>query len=213
VNTPWQSSRHGRGLLLLRGEPDQVARWAARGLVASLVVPLPSWTAVVPAEPLSRAVPPYDDPLAVLAARPVSSRLRAAVGLFAVDGRAVVTVQGDGWRAVQRWVVWQPGRGAVRAPGLPPARPADLVGLAGASHRGATAAPAQVAEILRDGGGDALRLLGDLMSVLGLPGWSLLSGDRPAGSQLVEPAVRRVAGFNALVLDEARHRAEEEESP
>ena len=93
-------------------------------------------------------------------------------------------------------------------------RPAAAGGGGGAPPGGPPPAPARVAEILRDGGGDALRLLGDLMSVLGLPGWSLLSGDRPAGSQLVEPAVRRVAGFNALVLDEARHRAEqEEESP
>ena len=114
MSVPWQSARHGRGVLLLRGEPDQVARWAARGVVASHVVPLPSWTAVVPAEPVSRVLPPYDDALTVLASRPVAHRLRAAVGLFAIDGRAIVTVQGEAWRAVQRWLVWVPGRGVSR---------------------------------------------------------------------------------------------------
>ena len=58
-------------------------------VVASHVVPLPSWTAVVPAEPVSRALPPYDDALTVLASRPVAHRLRSAVGLFAIDGRAI----------------------------------------------------------------------------------------------------------------------------
>lgn len=209
---PWQSARHGRGVLLLRGEPEHVTRWAARGLVASRVVPLPSWTAVLPAEPSSRAQPPYDDALTVLASRPVAHRLRPAVGLFAIDGRAVVMVQGDGWRAVQRWLVWQPGRGATRAPGLHLARPGDLLTAAGAGSRGVGA---ELHALLREPRGDALGVLDELMSVLGLPGAALL-GDGPGRDQgeLVEPDHRVVARFDALMMEEARHRAElEEESP
>jgi hypothetical protein len=208
VNAPWQSARHGRGLLLLRGEPGQVARWAARGLVASQVVPLPGWTAVVPAEPASRARPPYDDALTVLASRPVAHRLRSALGLFAVDGRAVVTVQSEAWRAVQRWLVWQPGRGLVRTPDLTPARPGDLVA---AAHAGPRGAGPQVGELLRDPRGDALGLVDDLMAVLGLPGRELLHGGEPPAGQLVEPGGRGVAMFDALMSEEARHRAELEE--
>jgi hypothetical protein len=208
VSVPWQSARHGRGLLLLRGEPDQAARWASRGLLAARVVPFPNWTAVLPAEPSTRALPPYDDALTVLASRPVSHRLRASVGLFAVDGRAVVTVQKQGWRAVQRWVVWQPGRGVVRTPELTVARPADLVAAARAESRGVLA---EVAGLLRDPRGDALGLLADLMGALGLPGSGLLSVDRATDGEVVEPVERGIARFNALVLEDARHRAEQEE--
>jgi hypothetical protein len=196
-------------VLLLRGEPVQVARWAARGLVATRVVPLPSWTAVLPAEAGSRAQSPYDDALTVLASRPVAHRLRAAVGLFAIDGRAVVTVQGHGWRAVQRWLVWQPGRGATRAPGLQVARPGDLLAAAGAGTRGVGA---ELAALLRETRGDALEVLTDLMRVLGLPGDGLLAdGPRRDEGELVEPDHRVVARFDALMLEEARHRAEQEE--
>lgn len=197
-------------MLLLRGEPEQVARWVARGLVAAHVAPLPSWTAVVPAEQSSRALPPYDDALSVLASRPVAHRLRSAVGLFAIDGRALVMVQGNSWRAVQRWVVWQPGRGAFRAPGLQLARPGDLLAATGAGPRGAGA---ELTALLRQTSGDALGLLHELMAVLGLPGAALLTGDVEDGP-VVEPDDRAVARFEALVLEEARHRAEmEEESP
>ena len=79
-------------MLLLRGEPDAVAAWAQRGLVPVHILPLDGWTAVLPAGP-SRATPPYDDTLKALAGRPVASRLRCALGFFAVDGNAVITVQ------------------------------------------------------------------------------------------------------------------------
>jgi hypothetical protein len=211
VSVPWQSARHGRGVLLLRGEPEHVSRWAARGLVASRVVPLPSWTAVLPAEPASRALPPYDDALTVLASRPVAHRLRAAVGLFAIDGRAVVMVQGNGWRAVQRWLVWQPGRGATRAPGLRLARPPDLLAAAGANARGVGA---ELHALLREPRGDALGVLDELMSLLGLPGGALLADGSRHEGEVVEPDHRAVARFDALMMEEARHRAElEEESP
>ena len=69
--------------------------------------------------------------------------------------------------------------------------------------------------LLREPHGDALGVLDELMSVLGLPGAALL-GDGPGRDQdeLVEPDHRVVARFDALMMEEARHRAElEEESP
>lgn len=206
MDAPWRPAPGGRGLLLLRSEPDAVARWARRGTMTARVVALPRWTAVVPAEPMARTAAPYDDALSMLASRPVIGRLRPALGLFAVDGRAVVTVQTGGWRSVQRWLLWVPGQGTVRSKGLPPARPADLVAVAGAAAR---TSPREVADILGDHRGSALSVLYDLLTALGLPGAELLGGE-PAAGRVVEPADRGVAAFDRLTRDEARHRAEME---
>ena len=198
-------------MLLLRGEPDPVATWARRGLVPVHVVPLDGWTAVLPAGP-SRAMPPYDDTLKALAGRPVAARLRSAIGLFAVDGNAVVTVQPTGWRAIQRWFVWSPGQGVVRTRHLATGRPADLTAAAGI-HGGATRRG--VLDLLIDGGGGAHGVLGGLMALLSLPGSELLAGGQdPAASQesmLVEPSERHVARFERIVQDQALHRVELEE--
>ena len=198
-------------MLLLRGKQDAVATWASRGLVPVHVVPLEGWTAVLPAGP-SRAMPPYDDTIKALAGRPVASRLRSAIGLFAVDGNAVVTVHPYGWRAIQRWFVWSPGHGVVRPRHLAAGRPADLIAAAGtrdgAARRG-------VLNLLVDGGGDADGVLGDLMALLSLPGSDLLDGGQdPAasqGSRLVEPGERHVARFERIIDDQTRHRTELEE--
>jgi hypothetical protein len=96
----------------------------------------------------------------------------------------------------------------VRTPALRLARPVDLVGAAHATTRGVER---EVAGLLRESRGDAPTLLADLMGVLGLPGAGLLAGDGPPQGDLVEPRVRGVARFNAFVLEEARHRAEQEE--
>ena len=195
-------------MILLRGEPDAVATWAARGLVPVHVVPLDGWTAVLPAGP-SRAIPPYDDTLKALAGRPVASRLRSAIGLFAVDGNAVVTVHPSGWRAIQRWFVWSPGHGVVRPRRLAAGRPADLTAAAGTREGSARRA---VLDLLVDGGGDAHRVLGDLLALLSLPGSDLLEGGQdPAashGSILVEPSERHVARFERIVYDQALRRAD-----
>jgi hypothetical protein len=208
VTALWHSARQGRGMILLRGKPDAVQTWAERGLVPVHVVPLDGWTSVVPAGP-SRALPPYQDALKVLAGRPVASRLRSAIGLFAIDGKAVVTVHPSGWRAVQRWFFWSPGHGMVRLRQLAAGRPADLVAAAG-SHD--PSARHGVRELLVDGGGDAYGLLADLMKLLSLPGFDLLYGSRdPATAQasaLVEPGERQVARFDRLVSEQARYRAE-----
>lgn len=195
-------------MLLLRGRPEPVASWARRGLVPVRVIPLDGWTAVLPAGP-SRAMPPYDDTLETLAARPVASRLCSAIGLFAVDGKAVITVHPAGWRAIQRWFVWSPGDGLVRPRHLALGRPGDLVAAAGTHDEGARR---RVREVLVDGAGDAHSVLCNLLAVLSLPGADFLDGGRdPAtslDSTLVEPGEQHVAKFQKIVNDQARHRAE-----
>ncbi len=195
-------------MLLLRGEMEAVATWASHGLVPVHVVPLEGWTAVLPAGP-SRAMPPYDDTLKALAGRPIASRLRSAIGLFAVDGNAVVTVHPHGWRAIQRWFVWSPGQGVVRTRHLVAGRPADLTAAAGIREGSARRG---VLDQLVDGSGDAPGLLVHLLALLSLPGTDLLQGLRdPAashGSTLVEPSEGHVARFDRVVHDQTVHRAE-----
>lgn len=195
-------------MLLLRGKPEAVATWARRGLVPVHVVPLDGWTAVLPAGP-SQATSPYDDTLKTLAGRPIASRVRCAIGLFAVDGNAVVTVHKPGWRAVQKWFVWSPGHGVVRPRHLALGRPADLTSAAGTHGQ---AARRGVREVLVDGDGDAHGVLGQLLALLSLPGRQLFEQRQDpaavAGSTLVEPGEQHVARFERIVNDQARHRAE-----
>jgi hypothetical protein len=211
VAGPPPTGRRGQGLLLLRGHPDTVVRWAGRGLAAVHVVALPGWTAVVPVEGRTRSVAPYDDMVTALAARPVPRRLREAVGLFPVEGQALVTAQSSSWRAVRRCLAWQPGTGAVPVPGMPLAGPGHLAAAAGASP----AAAAAVRRVLGSRRAEAVSVLAELMEVLGLPGAGLLrSGSRPEGlrgGRLVEPPTAVVERFDTLILEEARHRAELEE--
>lgn len=198
-------------MLLLQGEPDSVATWARRGLMPVHVVPLDGWTAVLPAGP-SHAMPPYDDTLKTLAGRPVASRLRSAIGLFAVDGNAVISTHTSGWRAAQKWFVWSPGEGVLRPERLRAGRPADLVGAAGTRDR---AARRGVRDRLVDGGGDVQGFFGEVLALLALPGFELLVGAQdPAAdpdSTMVEPGEQHVARFEKIINDEARHRAELEE--
>ncbi|MHB1473108.1 MAG: hypothetical protein ACYDDU_00910 [Dermatophilaceae bacterium] len=211
MTVPWHSARQGRGMLLLRGKPDAVSTWARRGLAPVHVVPLEGWTAVLPAGP-SRARPPYDDTIKTLAGRHVASRLRSAIGLFAVDGNAVVTVHPTGWRAIPRWFVWSPGQGVARPWHLAPGRPADLLTAAGIRDGGVRR---DVRDIFAEVGGDAGGVLGDLLALLSLPGSDLLDGGQdPAtasGSALVEPDEHQIVKFERIVSDQALHRAELEE--
>ena len=198
-------------MLLLQGGADPVAAWAQRGLMPVHVVPLEGWTAVLPAGP-SHAMPPYDDTLQTFAGRTVPSRLRSAVGLFAVDGNAVISVHPSGWRVIQRWFVWSPGEGLVQPRQLAAGRPADLTAAAGTRDG---AVRRRVWDLLLDGGGDALGLLGELLALLALPGSDLLNGGRDPvagpGSTIVAPGEQHVARFEKIISDEARHRAELEE--
>jgi hypothetical protein len=196
-------------MLLLQGEPGSVAAWARRGLMPVHVLPLDGWTVVLPAGP-SLAMPPYDDPLKTLAGRPVASRLRTAIGVFAVDGNVVISAQRSGWRAVQRWYVWSPGQGLVQPERLRAGRPADLTAAAGIRETGARR---DVRDILGNAQSDAQDVIGDLMAVLDLPGFDLLAGrqDPSAGATVVVPDEQHVARFEKIVNDEDRHRAELEE--
>lgn len=188
-----------------------VATWARRGLAPVHVVPLEGWTAVLPAGP-SRVKPPYDDTIRTLAGRHVASRLRSAIGLFDVDGNAVVTVHPTGWRAIPRWLVWSPGRGVARPRHLAPGRPADLLAAAGIRDGRVRR---DVRDIFVGSGGDVQGVLADLMGVLSLPGSGLLCGDLdPAtaqGSTLVEPDEHQIDRFERIVGDQALRRAELEE--
>jgi hypothetical protein len=198
-------------MVLLQGGPEAVASWAQRGLLPVHVVPFERWTAVLPAGP-SRAVPPYDDTLKTLAGRPVPSRLRPAIGLFAVDGNAVVSAHSRGWRQTQRWFVWVPGEGVLQPAELVAGRPADLVAASGTRDR---TARRWVRELLVDGSGDAPYFLAGLLELLALPGSDLLDGRRDPvatrGYIRVEPGDHHVARFEKIISDETRHRAELEE--
>jgi hypothetical protein len=198
-------------MLLLRGQPDAVSVWARRGLAPVHVIPLDGWTGVLPAGP-SLAMPPYDDTIKTLAGRHVASRLRSAIGLFAVDGNAVVTVHPTGWHAIPRWFVWTPGRGVARPEHLTPGRPADLLTAAGIRDGGVRR---EVRDILVETGGDADGLLGELLDLLSLPGSDLLTGGQDpgtvAGSVLVEPDEQQIARFDRIVSEKALHRAELED--
>lgn len=77
-------------MLLVRGRRDRVIRWVRRGTLPVHVLAGTPWTALAAAGP-SRAMAPYRDGVAMLAAHPVRHDLRPAVGLFVDDGRAVVT--------------------------------------------------------------------------------------------------------------------------
>ncbi len=207
MSVPWQPARHSRGLLLVRAKPGPLAAWVRRGLVACDVVPLGEWTALRPAEGSSRASAPYDDAIAVLAGRPLPLRLRAAIGFFVVEHRAVISLQPKGFRPSHRWLVWEPGTGPVRTPGLEVARPPDLVTAARART-----SPAKLHQVLKDDSGDAPALLRRLLDVLGLPGADLLAaGDQHRG-QVVTPTAQAVARFESRMAEQAQHRAELEES-
>jgi hypothetical protein len=207
VSAPWQPAREARGLLLVSGETGPVSTWLRRGLVACQVVPLGSWTSVLPTESSSRAEPPYDDAVSVLAARPVPRRLRSALGFFTIDERAVVTVQGAGWRTEVRWLVWEPGAGLVRPPGLELARPSDLLAASGSGAR-----PRAVAEVVAGRDGRADGIIVDLLSVLGLPGADLVGPKIGLRGQVVAPTAQAVARFDARMSEQAHHRSELEEN-
>jgi hypothetical protein len=190
-----------RGLLLLGGKADRVASWVRTGVVAARVVDLEGWTAVCPAEPSSRAAAPYDDALSVLAARPLRGRLRPGLGFFVIEERAVVTVQPKGFRGAQRWMLWAPGRGILHAPHLDELHPEELVRVSG--RRGSDEAAA-LRVVLGRREGAPLGWLVELVTALGLPGAGLLSRGQGQSGRLVEPDWRSVAGFDALMADEAR---------
>ncbi len=195
----------GHGLLLVRRSPTSVGRWLRKGLVAATMAPLDGWTGVTVSEHTARSAAPYDTALEVLAARPAPRRGRPVLGFFALQGRAVVTVQPAGVRKAQQWVVWEPRTGVVETPSLPRL---GVPGLLAAAGVGRNARADDVAGVLRSGDGTPLDVLVTLLGMLGLPGRELLErGDCPGASD-VEPSMRGVLMFDRLVADEAQHRSE-----
>lgn len=208
MSTADQTPPLGHGLVLVRGSAAASARWVRRGLAAVRVAPLQGWTGVCLAEDLALTAAPYDVGLEILAARRVPARHRPAVGLFVIDGCAVVTVQARGWRLEQRWLVWEPGTGVRRTPDLP-ALPAGLiVDVAGARLR---TSPAEVTEHFADPDGEPLDVLVGLMRILGLPGEDLLRDGADESYERIDPSPRSIAAFDALVAEESAHRTESEQ--
>ena len=208
MSTPDTNAHLGHGLVLVRGGAAASARWVRRGLTAVRVVPLPGWTGVCLAEDRALSAPPYDVGLEILAARHVPGRQRPAVGLFVIDGCAVVTVQARGWRLQQRWLVWEPGTGVRRTPDLPALPSALIVDVAGARAR---TSAAEVTEHFADPVGDPLDVLVGLMRLLGLPGEDLLRDGADESHERIDPSPRSIAAFDALVAEESAHRAESEQ--
>ena len=171
--------------------------------------PLAGWTGVYLAEDRALSAAPYDVGLEILAARRVPTRHRPAIGLFVIDGCAVVTVQARGWRLEQRWLVWEPGSGVRRTPDLP-ALPAGLVvDVAGARSR--TSAGRGHRALRRHRTGEPLDVLVGLMRLLGLPGEELLlRRHRRVATSGSTPAPARSRPSTALVAEEAAHRSETE---
>lgn len=192
----------GRGLVLVRGSAAASARWLRRGLVAVSTTELEGWTAVTLAESAARARAPYDVGLEVLAARPIPSGRRPALGFFDIDGSAVMTVQPRGWRARQRWLVWQPGHGVRRTPELPALPLSMVIATADASAR---TTPARLGALLATTVGRPVDLLVSVMEQLGLPGSSLLI--HPAEGPVIEPHPRTVRRFDDIVADQGRDHA------
>lgn len=197
ATAPGPPERPGHGLVLVRGSAGASARWLRKGLVAVATHELGGWTGITLVEERARSAPPYDCGLEVLAARPVPTRRRPAIGLFDIDGCAVVTVQPKGWRAEQRWLVWEPGVGPRRTPDLPPLPVAMIVATAGGSAR---VHPSELAALLRRTTGEPVDLLAAVLALLHLPGADLLH--RPTGGTVVEPSASTVRRFDELVADD-----------
>lgn len=197
----------GHGLVLVRGGAAASARWVRRGLVAVRVVPLAGWTGVYLAEDRALSVAPYDVGLEILAARRVPGRHRPAIGLFVIDGCAVVTAQARGWRLEQRWIVWEPGTGVRRTPDLPALPAGLLVDVAGARAR---TSAAEINDHFADAQGEPVDVLIGLMRLLGLPGEDVLLGATDESHERIDPNPRSIAAFDALVAEEAAHRSEME---
>lgn len=194
------------GLLLLHSDGRLADAWVRRGVVPSYVVPLPGWTAVIPAGP-SQANAPYDDALTVTANRPVPTRLRTALGFFVIDDLAVVTLQTRGWRQEPRMLSWRAGHGADVMPGFPPLRLPHLAEAAGLVESGVR----DLHAVLKRRAGSPIGQLQDLISCLALPGGPMLRGTGVKSdieAVLVEPDRKAVGHFEKVAGDEASMAAE-----
>ncbi|MEP7160067.1 MAG: hypothetical protein ABI746_03100 [Dermatophilaceae bacterium] len=185
--------------------------WARRGLGAVVIAPLAGWTIVVPNGPPAARFP-YDDAVRTLAGRPVSVRMRPALGFFQVGRQAVITVHPAAWRAVERWAVWTPRDAMVATPGLPTTRPSAMVVAAGLDGAEAVRAGENLHSLLGNGGLDAATVLASVLAELGLPGRDLLTGDTVAadlpGARRIVPRDRHARAFERLLDEVERYSME-----
>lgn len=200
--------RRHAGLLLTRGSVPGVSAWVRRGVIPVTVAPLDGWTAVLPRGE-SRAQPPYDDALMLLAARRLPRTLRPGLGFFAIQNRAVITVQRPGPHRL-RWVVWEPLRAVVQPPGLLQATPSQLLAVARGGER------REILELLAERRIPPTRLLAALVLALGLPGARLLtdqdSVDGLDGAVDRDPDDVQIDYFDDAVRDSVQLRRELEQS-
>jgi hypothetical protein len=207
---PTQASAD-RALVLLRDTRGSATSWARRGLAPVTVVPGIAWTLVVPSGP-ARSAPPYDDPMTVLAGRPVPRRLRPTACFVAGPDRLAIQVQGPHWRALARWLIWTRGIGLTRVPDLDPAPPGLLARLLAPTRESGE----RLTEVLARDGRHPSQVADELLGLMALPGVGILAGKVDAatlpGAQLVEPEGHLVARFDAVAHDEqeaARERGEQ----
>ncbi len=193
------ATRPSTGVLYLRGDRRRVDVWVRRGSAPCFVVPYSQWTAVVPSGKVA-VPPPYDEAHAVLASRGVPSGMRSAIGLFDIEGRVVVTVHPVGWRAITRWLIWEPGGGIAASPQLQSASSDDLMRAAGVGD----GAKNEVRAVLADRSAAVADVLSELVGILGLPGERLVLGrgvKSAPGSILVEPDARSVRNYKQVVSE------------
>ena len=174
-------------------------------MVAVKVADYGPWTGVCLADDRAHSAAPYDVGLEIMAARPAPMFKRPSIGFFVMGRRAVVTVHAKGWRAAQRWLVWEPGIGVRTTPELASLPPALLVRAAGAAR---TCSLSTLSGLVSQTQGTALDLQVTLLRALGLPGEELLVEGGSDHLTEVLPSARSVRAFDRLVADEANHRTD-----
>lgn len=195
------------GLVLLSGTAASAAEWVRGGVVPCHVAEHSGqtpWALVTPAVAGTAAQEPYDEALTLLAARHVGPRLAPTIGLFVLDGAAVLTAQGGGWRAVRRWALRDEQRRVVRGPDLPPLRPSDLHRVLATSAGARAGELVHVSEVERLWGRTDLTArewVVEVTRVLRLPGGRVLDGTDAHPGPRVDPDARAVASFESVVKD------------
>lgn len=196
--TPRQPPAVTRGLLLCAGPLQEVAAWAARGVVAVVVAPLGERTVLVPQDRPAVAAP-YDDAATLCAARPAPVRAAPTLGCWLIGQRAVLTVQSRRRSRQVSWVVWDPEHGVLHPPGIERASPRQVVAAAGGGSR------AELSAMLAERHHSPVRLLQAVLEILGLPGATLLADPLSAhdlpGAQILHPDQREVGYFEDAVRD------------
>ncbi len=179
-----------------RGNVSTVNLWAAKSVVPVLVSRLGGHSVVVP-RGRSAVGAPYDDAALMCASRLAPNSLAPAMGLWVIDDRAAITVQGGRWRRTLSWVIWDPARGMLRPQGVKIATPTQVLTAAGGGNR------AELIDMLNERHHPPQRLLAALAGVLGLPGSAaLVDPDTPSTWKRVwehEPHDREIRYFEDAV--------------